>query len=84
MRRLPGELMVRGDGGSLRGQGEALPGAGHAGGVRPQVRRGATAGPHIRGLAHQGPSLLQIHSPGRQIRRGRHQVKAVNPRKEIL
>ena len=78
MWRLPGELMVRGDGGSLRGEGEAVPGAGHAGGVRPQVRRGAFAWPHIRGLAHQGPSVLQVHAPGRQIRCRRYQVKELS------
>ena len=77
MRGLAGQLVVRGDGGALRGAGAGLSGAGHARRVRSQVGRGALARPHLRRLAHQGPPLLQVHTPGRQIRCRGYQVQAM-------
>ena len=74
VRGLPGQLVVRGHGGALRGARAALAGARHAGRVRAQVGRGAAAGANLRRLADQGPPLLQVHPAGGQIRRGRHQV----------
>ena len=40
----------------------------HPRGVCPQVGRGAPAWQDVRGLPHQGPSVLQVHASGRQVK----------------
>ena len=67
MWRLPGKLLVRGDGGALRGEGASLAGQSHARRVRPQVVGRAAARPHLRRLQDQGPPLLQVHAAGRSV-----------------
>ena len=70
LRWIPCQRMVRRHGRPLRRTSKTVTGSNHSRRVRTQVRRRTSARSHLRSHRDQSPSSLQVHTTGRQIRRG--------------